>query len=203
MERDQLWAIGVEAFRTGMAFQRRYSIAAVGRGIMGDLVQASGETANIAVFEDGEIVFVAQVESHEPIRAFFRSGERRAAHASGIGKALLAAMPRQAVERVIASRGLPRFTAGTLTDPAALFDELARTRGRGWALDDEERNTGMRCIAAAIFNEHGDPVAGVSLSGPVARLDDATVGRLGPRVTAAAAEITRLIGGVGFPRGTG
>ncbi len=200
MERDQLWAIGVEAFRTGMAFQRRHAIAIVGRGIMADLVQASGETANIAVFEDGEIVFVAQVESHEPIRAFFRTGERRAAHASGIGKALLAEMSREAVERVIATRGLQRFTIHTLSDPAALFDELARTHRRGWALDDQERNIGMRCIAAAIFNEHGDPLAGLSVSGPVARIDDGTVERLSPLVTAAATEITRLIGGVSIPR---
>ena len=200
LERDQLWAIGVEAFRTGMAFQRRYSIASVGRGMMSDLVQASGETANIAIFEAGEIVFVAQIESQEPIRAFFRSGERRAAHASGIGKALLAEMPRRAVERVIASRGLERFTAATITEPAALFAELARTHVRGWALDDEERNPGMRCIAAAIFNEFGDPVAGLSISGPVARLGNDAVARLGPMVTAAAAEITRLVGGVSLPR---
>jgi IclR family transcriptional regulator, acetate operon repressor len=58
----------------------------------------------------------------------------------------------------------------------------------------------MRCIAAAIFNEHGDPVAGLSISGPVARLDDTTVARLGPQVAAGAAEITRLIGGVSLPR---
>ncbi len=200
IERDQLWAIGVETFRTGMAFQRRYSIASVGRGILGDLVQVSGETANIAIFESGEIVFVAQVESHEPIRAFFRSGERRAAHASGIGKALLAEMPRRAVERVIAERGLEPFTPRTLTNPDALFADLARTHVRGWALDDEERNVGMRCIAAAIFNEFGDPVAGLSVSGPVARLDDAKVAALGPQVAAAAAEITRLVGGVSLPR---
>jgi IclR family acetate operon transcriptional repressor len=200
IERDQLWAIGVESFRTGMAFQRRNSIATVGRGIMQDLVQASGETANIAIFEAGEIVFVAQVESFEPIRAFFRTGERRAAHASGIGKALLAEMPRRAVERVIAEKGLERFTDKTLTRPEALLADLAQTHVRGWALDDEERNLGMRCIAAAVFNEFGDPVAGLSVSGPVARLDDAAVARLGPMVTAGAAEITRLVGGVSLPR---
>ena len=200
LERDQLWVIGVEAFRTGMAFQRRYSIASVGRPLLGDLVQASGETANIAIFEGGEIVFVAQVESQEPIRAFFRSGERRAVHASGIGKALLAEMPRRAVERVLAEKGLERFTARTITDAKALFEDLARTHVRGWALDDEERNPGMRCIAAAIFNEYGDPVAGLSVSGPVARLDDAKVAALGPEVAAAAAEITRLVGGVSLPR---
>ena len=200
LERDQLWAIGVEAFRTGMAFQRRYSIASVGRGILHDLAQTSGETANIAIFEGGEIVFVAQVESPEPIRAFFRSGERRAAHASGIGKALLAELPRRAVERHIAERGLERFTPRTLSEPDALFADLARAHVRGWALDDEERNAGMRCIAAAIFNEFGDPVAGLSVSGPVERLGDAVVAALGPKVAAAAAEITRLAGGVSLPR---
>ena len=200
LERDQLWAIGVEAFRTGMAFQRRNSIATVGRGIMQELVQASGETANIAILEAAEIVFVAQIESLEPIRAFFRTGERRAAHASGIGKALLAEMPRRAVERIVAAKGLERFTDKTFTDLEALRRDLARTHVRGWALDDEERNPGMRCIAAAIFNEFGDPVAGLSISGPVARLDDANVARLGPMVTAGAAEITRLVGGVSLPR---
>ena len=200
LERDQLWAVGVEAFRTGMAFQRRYSIASVGRGILNDLVQLSGETANIAIFEGGEIVFVAQVESQEPIRAFFRSGERRAAHASGIGKALLAEMPRRAVERIIAQKGLARFTPHTLMDKHALYADLDRAHVRGWALDDEERNEGMRCIAAAIFNEFGDPVAGLSVSGPVARLGDARVAALGPSVAAAAAEITRLVGGVSLPR---
>ncbi len=200
IQRDQLWAVGVEAFRTGMAFQRRHSIATVGRGIMHELVQASGETANIAIFEGGEIVFVAQVESPEPIRAFFRTGERRAAHASGIGKALLAEMPRRSVDRIIAARGLARFTDRTITEPTSLFADLARSHLRGWAFDDEERNAGMRCVAAAIFNEHGDPVAGLSLSGPVARLHEEAVARLGPTVAAAAAEITRLVGGVGLPR---
>ena len=200
LERDQLWAIGVEAFRTGQAFQRRYSIASVGRPLLAELVAQSGETANIAIYEGGEIVFVAQVESPEPIRAFFRSGERRAAHASGIGKALLAEMPRRVVDRVIAAKGLCRFTPATLTDPAALHADLARAHVRGWALDDEERHCGMRCIAAAIFNEFGDPVAGLSVSGPVGRLGDDEVARFGPRVAAAAAEITRLVGGVSLPR---
>ena len=199
-ERDQLWAIGVEAFRTGTAFQRRYSIGSVGRAIMQDVMQASGETANIAIFEGGEIVFVAQVESLEPIRAFFRSGERRAAHASGIGKAVLAELPRRTVDRVIEMRGLARFTQTTITEPALLYAELARTHLRGWALDDEERNIGMRCIAAAVFNEFGDPVAGLSVSGPVVRIDDDAVQRLGPMVAAGAAEITRLVGGVSLPR---
>lgn len=200
LERDQQWAIGVEGFRTGMAFPRRFSVATAGRGIMQDLMHSSGETANIAIFEHGEIVFVSQIESLEPIRAFFRTGERRPAHASGIGKALLAEMPRASIERIIKAKGLPRFTDKTITEPAALFANLALTHLRGWSLDDEERNAGMRCIAAAIFNEYGEPVAGLSISGPVARLGDDAVAKLGPLVMASAAEITRLVGGVSLPR---
>ena len=200
LERDQLWAVGVEAFRTGMAFQRRYSIASVGRGILADLAQTSGETANIAIFEGGEIVFVAQVESQEPIRAFFRSGERRAAHASGIGKALLAELPRRAVERVIADRGLERFTPATLAEPAALYADLARTHLRGWALDDEERNAACAASPRRSTTSSAIPSPASRVSGPVARLDDAKVAALGPKVAAAAAEITRLVGGVSLPR---
>jgi len=195
LEQDQRWAIGVEAFRTGMAFQRRAQAIALGRPVMQALMEESGETANLGIFESEEVVFVSQVESHDPIRAFFRAGERRSAHASGIGKALLAEMPRETVERVLRQKGLPRFTDTTITEPAALFEELAAIRARGFSVDNQERNPGMRCIAAAIFNEYGEAVAGISISGPAVRLSDARISELGPRVRHAAAEITRLIGG--------
>ena len=109
-------------------------------------------------------------------------------------------MPRASVERIIRTNGLTRFTDKTLSEPEALFADLALSHRRGWALDDEERNSGMRCIGAAVFNEYGEPVAGLSISGPVARLDNLAVARLGPLVMASAAEITRLVGGVSLPR---
>lgn len=192
---DQTWCIGVEAFRVGQGFQRRHKAALVGRPVMRELMEATGETANLGIFEGGEVVFVAQVESVEPIRAFFRAGERRAAHASGIGKALLANMPRAVVERVIRDRGLPAYTPSTIIEPAALFAELDRIRARGWSFDDEERNRGMRCIAAAIFDENGEAAAGLSISGPSGRLERERVAALGPGVVAAAARVTELIGG--------
>lgn len=195
-EQEQAWVIGVEAFRVGQAFHRRFRVATMGRPAMRDLMEATGETANIAIFEGGDVVFIAQVESAEPIRAFFRAGERRHAHASGIGKALLAEMPRDRVERLIRDKGLPRFTDATITDPERLFTELADIRRRGWALDDEERSRGMRCIAAPIFDDNGEAIAGLSISGPSQRLDVERIERLGPMVARTAADITRSIGGV-------
>ncbi|ACB96997.1 HTH-type transcriptional regulator BhcR [Beijerinckia indica] len=195
-EQDQRWSIGVEAFRAGMAFQRRNNAVTLGRPVMQELMELSGETANIGIFEGGEVVFVTQVESYDPIRAFFRAGERRSAHASGIGKAMLAHMPRETIERVIQQKGLPAFTENTITDPTSLFIDLENIQQRGYAIDNQERNLGMRCIAAAIFNEFGEAVAGVSVSGPASRLSDERIDVLGPQVRQGAAKITRLIGGL-------
>lgn len=198
---DQTWAIGVEAFRVGQGFQRRHKAALVGRPVMRELMEATGETANLGIFEGDEVVFIAQVESTEPIRAFFRAGERRSAHASGIGKALLAEMPAATVDRVVRTKGLPAYTPSTLTDPVRLAAELTAIRARGFAIDDEERNRGMRCIAAAIFDENGEAVAGLSISGPSGRMSVERVAELGPVVADAAARITAAIGGAG-PRRT-
>lgn len=193
---DQSWSIGVEAFRVGQAFSRRHKAMQAARPTMRRLMEATGETANLGILVDDEVVFVAQVESHDPIRAFFRAGERRAAHASGIGKALLAEASASAVHRLIRVKGLSGFTANTLTEPARLDADLAAIRARGYAIDDEERNLGMRCIAAAIFDENGEAAAGLSISGPSGRLDLARIKKLGPQVAAAAAEVTAAIGGV-------
>ena len=192
----QHWMIGVEAFRIGSSFMRRTNLVEAGRGIMHDLMEESGETANMAVADSGDVVFISQVECNDPIRAFFRPGTRGRMHASGIGKALLAELSRDEVEAILARKGLPSFTPKTLTSPEALFADLEGTRVKGWSLDDEERTLGMRCLASAIFNEHREAVAGVSISGPSVRLPDARLAELGALVRDAAAAITEKVGGI-------
>jgi len=192
----QEWMVGVEAFRIGSAFVQRSNLVDISREVMRRLVEETGETANLAIADDGEVVFLSQVDTQNPIRAFFRAGTRVHMHSSGIGKALLAEFDPRRVEQIVARRGLPAFTARTLSNSAALRADLDETHRRGWSLDDEERFDGMRCIAAPIFNAYGEPVAGVSISGPAVRFDDRALAELGARVRRAADEITRLTGGV-------
>lgn len=191
----QNWMVGVEALRVGSSFARRTNIVQAGRTIMRELMESTGETANMAIVDDGYVVFVSQIETHEAIRAFFRPGTRGHMHASGIGKALLAEMPRKAVEEVLQKMGLPSFTQKTLSSPDALFADLAATRTRGWAIDNEERNLGMRCLAAPIFNHYSEAVAGISVSGPTVRLHDEKLSEFGPMVKRAASQVTNAIGG--------
>ncbi len=194
-ESTQKWAIGVEAFRVGSSYLVRSNLVEAARKVMRRLMEETGETANLAITDDGDVVFISQVETHNPIRAFFRPGTRVHMHASGIGKALLANLPRKEIEKILQKTGLPEFTPKTLTSPDALFADLEDTRNRGWSFDDEERYSGMRCVAAAIYNSFGETIAGVSVSGPTVRLPDNIVSELGPKVMRAASEVTTMVGG--------
>ena len=194
-EDAQEWMIGVEAFRAGSGFLKRIDLVEASRDIMQRLMSETGETANLAIPDDGDMVFVSQVETHNPIRAFFRPGARSPMHACGAGKALLSQLAHRDIERLLQKKGLPEFTSRTLTRPPLLFDELDAIRNRGWAFDDEERHEGMRCVAAPVFNAYGDAVAAISVSGPTARFTDREIVHFSSAVRRAAADLTERVGG--------
>ncbi|WP_298917263.1 IclR family transcriptional regulator [uncultured Roseobacter sp.] len=194
-EERQDWVIGIEAYRTGVSFMNRTNLSAVSRPIMRQLMEKTGETANLAIADGSEVVFVGQVETVNPIRAFFARGTRTSMHASGTGKAILSALPQDRARKLLMTSGLSSFTDNTLVTPDALFTDLDITRARGWSFDREERHIGMSCIGSVIYDEHKEPFAGVSISGPSTRFDDLRVPELGATVLDAAQQITHLIGG--------
>ena len=128
------------------------------------------------------MVFVSQVETHQAIRAFFRPGTRSPFHASGIGKAILAYLGPDRVAAIIAQhRAAILHRQDACREAPELSADLAEIRARGWSVDDEERYPGMRCVAAAIFNEFGEPVGGISISGPTVRVTPDGLQRSAPR----------------------
>ncbi|MGD8420396.1 MAG: IclR family transcriptional regulator C-terminal domain-containing protein [Gammaproteobacteria bacterium] len=190
-----LWYVGLNAFTVGNAYLNRRDFVAIARPHMNSLADECGETVNLGVIDDGEAVFIGQVESREVMRMIVRLGSRSPIHASGVGKALLAAMPENRVAQILERRGLRRYTERTLDNPAALYAELEQTRRRGYALDDEEHAVGLRCVAAAIFDENAQALAAISLSGPTARVVDDRLGELGQAIRRTAEEITASLGG--------
>jgi len=105
-------------------------------------------------------------------------------------------MDRRQVEKILQKTGLAEFTPNTITSARALFADLERSRARGWALDDEERYHGMRCVAAPIHDAYGETIAGISVSGPTVRFSHEVILATGPRVRKAADEVTDMIGGI-------
>lgn len=192
---EQLWHIGPRAFVIGARFLRRTSLVERARPVMRRLMEDTGETANLGIEREGAVLFLSQVETHASIRAFFPPGTLSPMHASGIGKALLAQMEAERLERWLSARPLQAFTERTITDPAALRDSLHQVRARGFSLDDEERNDGMRCIAAPVFDVNREAVAGLSVSGPTSRISLRQLDSLSRPVIEAAARLTEAIGG--------
>ena len=192
---EQFWHIGSRAFVIGTRFLRRTSLVDRARPILRDLMEATGETANLGVERGGKVLFLNQVETHESIRAFFPPGTLSDMHASGIGKALLANMEPRRLKAWLRDRDLARFTQHTIADPDALIDELELTRARGYSIDAEEKNIGMRCIAAPVYNMYGEVVAGISVSGPTSRIGLLSIEDISATVMQAARDLSQAIGG--------
>ncbi|MFI9272753.1 IclR family transcriptional regulator [Kitasatospora sp. NPDC052896] len=138
------------------------------RPYLAELMEATGETANLAVLEGGEVVYVGQVQSRRSMRMFTEVGRRVQPHCTGVGKALLAQLPEEEARAILGNRPLPAHTEFTVTDPKRLLDQLAGFREAGYVVDDQEQEIGVRCIAVAV---PGAPTpTALSVSGPEARI---------------------------------
>jgi IclR family acetate operon transcriptional repressor len=190
----RLWSIGVQAFVIGCTFTKTRSLVGLARAYMRRLMEESGETVNLATEDQGQMVYLAQVECRQMMRAFARPGSRVPLHCSGVGKAILSAGSDKTVAKILQQHGMPRLTVKTITTPALLRADLERARAVGYAIDDEEHAVGLRCIASPIFDETGDAIAAVSVSGPMARMVDERVGPLSAMVLQAARDISAEMG---------
>lgn len=164
---DRRYALGTRLLGLGDG-ARRAAVTASGP-FLARLVELSGETANLAVLEGDHVVYVAQVPSAHRLRMFAEVGRRVAAHSTAVGKVLLAGLADSEVAALVARTGMAGRTARTLTSPADLLTELAAVRERGWAVDDEEEETGVRCLAVPVVDD-GRSMAAMSVSGPTARV---------------------------------
>ncbi|WP_455286830.1 IclR family transcriptional regulator [Cupriavidus necator] len=190
-----LWYVGVRCFSVGAAFARRRRISELALPVMQRLSALSGETINLGVASDGQIVFACQVEGRHGSRALARPGQRAPLHGTAMGQAVLAAKSEPDVLQYLRTFGLPRLTDNTIARPSRLHETLAEVRRRGYAVDDEQNALGLCCIAAAIYDEHGRPFAAVSLAGSSQRIVRARFDELGAWVRWAAAEISAAYGG--------
>jgi IclR family KDG regulon transcriptional repressor len=150
----------------------RFDFISSSRPYLGELSKAVGETVFMGILDDFELVYVDHVDSLDhALRLTPQIGRRHSAHATALGKVLLANLPASVIEVYFSgTEQLERLTDNTITDPAALRQELALTCQRGYALDNEESETGICCIAMPVRNVEGQTVAAVSISGPATRI---------------------------------
>jgi IclR family acetate operon transcriptional repressor len=190
-----LWYVGLQAFAVGSSFLGNRDFVAQSHIYMRRLMEQSGETANLAVLDGSEAVFIAQVQCREIMRLLVKLGSRAPLHASGVGKAIFAALPDEQIDAILKVRGLPRITESTIVAPETMWAALRVIRQRGWSFDDQEHLLGTRCVAASVYDEHAEPLCAISLAGPATRLPDERIRQLGPIVAHTAEELTHKLGG--------
>jgi len=149
---------------------RRERLRAVARPHLEGIQRATGETVNLVVLEADRVVYIDQVEGSRNVRMFTTVGTSVLAHTTGSGKAIMAFGPPEAPAALYGDRELERLTNRTLTTLAALEDDFKRIRRRGYALDNEEHEEGVGCVAAPVFDHSARPCAAISVSGPTARI---------------------------------
>jgi len=189
------WYVGLQAFAVGSSFLASRDFVAQSHAYMRRLMEQSGETANLAILDGTEAVFIDQVQCRETMRTIVKLGSRVPLHASGVGKAIFGALPDEQIDAIVKVKGLPRITEHTITVTETMWAALRVIRQRGWSFDDEEHLPGTRCVAASIYNEHAESLGAISIAGPSARLPDARIKQLGPLVAHIAEDITRRLGG--------
>lgn len=174
------YALGLKAHALAVEVGQR--LGPLARPFLEELMEVSQESANLAELDKNFVVYVEQVPAFRMVRMFTEPGNRAYAHATGTGKILLAYQPEEVVDAIIRSTGLLRFTSHTVTDPQELKNELKEIRKQGYALDSEEMEEGVRCLAAPVFAPDGNILAAMSISGPAGRLDDRRLEELIPYI---------------------
>jgi IclR family acetate operon transcriptional repressor len=195
-DREQsMWHIGVQSFAVGSTFARRRNFVTQAMPYLRKLRDQTRETANLAVIDDGAMVILTRVESREIMRSVTKVGGRAPMVASGLGKALLSTYPEEDVFAVIRREGMPRLTSKSIVRAGELCKSLHDIRERGYSIDDEEAQVGLRCVSAVVYDDRSEPLAAISISGKASRVPDDRLPVLGKFVQEVATEMTRGLGG--------
>lgn len=166
---DGKYRLGVRLFEVGNAVANSWDVRQVGAPFIQTLVDVLGETVHLVILDKGEVLYIDKRESTKSLRIVSQVGTRLPAHCTGVGKVFLANLPIGEVKRIIASKGLSRYTKNTITDFRQLEDELNLIRQQGYALDNEEIMESLRCVAVPLRDHIGKVCAAISVSGPLSR----------------------------------
>ncbi|MDO5492728.1 MAG: IclR family transcriptional regulator [Nesterenkonia sp.] len=184
---DRGYALGPGLIRLGNLAGEQ--LGAIARPYLRSLVRDLSESANVATLDGDMVVYVDQVPSPHQMRMFTEVGRRTHTHDTGVGKAILAQLPRDQVRRIVAAAGMPTPTPHSLATLEGLERELERIRERGFSVDEQEQELGVRCFAVAV-PDAPTPLA-ISVSGPTSRVDQAFADRAVPLLQEAASRISQ------------
>jgi DNA-binding IclR family transcriptional regulator len=164
------YRLGLRLFELGAVAISRFNIRDYARPHLERVLFETEETVHLCVLDAGEVLYVDKVEPSRSVRMASKIGRLSPAHCSAVGKAILAHLPERELDEILKQRGLPRMTTKTIVTPAELKADLKTIRERGYAIDNEEAEEGVRCVGAVVLGPNGRPAGAISTSAPSFRL---------------------------------
>jgi IclR family transcriptional regulator, KDG regulon repressor len=161
-----------------------------------ELENKTNEVIHLVVYDQGEVVYIEKLEGNETLRTHSKVGKRAPMHCTSVGKAILSYLPESDVVTILDRKGMPYHTDHTITSTEEFLRELKQIRQRGYALDLEENEYGITCIAAPVLDHLGNVVAAVSISGPTTRMTTERLNQLGPVMIQTSQQISARLGHV-------
>jgi IclR family acetate operon transcriptional repressor len=191
---DNKFHLSLKLFSLGSAVVERMDLRKVAASILQDLVDATGETANLGTIQGDEAVYIDCLSGPHPVTVNTWPGKRLALHTTALGKALLAWLPQEEAKSILSTSDIHAFPTDLAASMDRLFAELADVRSQQYAVDNEEDAPGMRCVGAPIFDHSGRVVAAISLTAPVQRMPLENIPETAVLVVESARRISQRLG---------
>jgi len=192
--KSQKYRLGLKLLELGMAKLYQMDLVREATPYLKELVNHCNETAHLGVLEGGEVLYLAKEESSQTIRMISYVGKRAPLHCTSLGKVLLAYLSTEERKKILGEKVLPRLTENTITDKRELEKELDKVREQGFALDREENEKDVLCVAAPIRNYKEKVIAAISISGPAFRIDKKTQNKLKKTILETSKKISEMLG---------
>lgn len=187
------YTVGLSAYRVGMSYINRADLYSIAHGVLTDLKNQTGETVYLAVEDHGSVVYLDKVESSQPLRSTCSMGSKKPMYLTGLGKAMLAGYDDERI-RTLMREPFERRTDTTLRDLDELMLDIAKTRKRGYAVDNGEDVEIIRCVAAPIRNAQNETIAAISISMLYLHYTPEVEERVSRALVDAALQISRQLG---------
>jgi IclR family acetate operon transcriptional repressor len=189
------YALGARGLHLAQSFLKQVDLPRRAQPHVERISEETGETVHLAVLQGDAVVTLLKREGRHAVRVDTGTvGAADAAHATALGKAMLAWLPEHEIRRLVSVRGMAKFTPSTITDPDALIEELRLVRRHSHAVEREEHQPGVTGIGAAIRNHLGAVVGAISVSAPTLRAAEAHVARMRDSVMGAARALSAEFG---------
>jgi len=167
---ENRFRLGLKLYELGNRAVEQIDLRARVQPFFRRLAMQVGETVHLSVLQKTSVVYLDKVEPNRRVCMSSKIGTSNPVYCTSMGKAMLAFQPEEVIEQIIAKIRFVRYTPKTLSSRELLMKALERVRRRGYAIDDEEIELGVRCVGAPVFNEHHQAIAAVSVSGPASRI---------------------------------